>query len=237
MPEADASIILDDTCWELMTSEEPFFSFIISYSAHVADNADDVLAVYAIKQHPEYDDPNRDDELDYLYAKARLTDDMFTVLLKRLAKDDLLENTVIIAYDDHYNYGVSDKDLVQQLSEANGSSILERTPAFIWYDGCESMEVDKVCQTIDWVPTIANLFGVDVTPYVMGNDIFDDAYAGYAIFPDGTWLTETTYAVNGIPRWNNGMTGAEIEQMNSLVETFYNANEAILASDYYSQFD
>lgn len=128
MPEADASIILDDTCWELMTSEEPFFSFIISYSAHVAYNADDVLAVYAIKQHPEYDDPNRDDELDYLYAKARLTDDMFTVLLKRLAEDDLLENTVIIAYDDHYNYGVSDKDLVQQLSEANGSSILERTP-------------------------------------------------------------------------------------------------------------
>ena len=110
-------------------------------------------------------------------------------------------------------------------------------PAFIWYDGCESMEVDKVCQTIDWVPTIANLFGVDVTPYVMGNDIFDDAYAGYAIFPDGTWLTETTYAVNGIPRWNNGMTEAEIEQMNSFAETFYNANEAILASNYYSQFD
>lgn len=236
LPEADASVILDDTCWELMTSEEPFFSFIISYSAHVAYNAEDTLAVYAMKQHPECSDPDRADELDYLYAKAKLTDDMFAVLLERLAADDLLDNTVIIAYDDHYNYGISDKALVHQLSEANGSSILERTPAFIWYEGCESMEVDKICQTIDWVPTIANLFGVDVTPYVLGNDIFDPNYAGYAIFPDGTWLTESTYVVNGIPRWNNGMTETEIADMNTFVQSFYAANEAILASDYYSQF-
>lgn len=237
MPEADASVITDDTCWELMTAQEPFFSFIITYSAHVSYNADDTLAAYALEKYPQFDDPDRDDELDYLYAKARLTDDMFAVLLERLEEDGLLENTVIIAYDDHYNYGVSDKEQVQQLSEANGSSILERTPAFIWYKGCESTEVDKICQTIDWVPTIANFFGIDVTPYVMGNDIFDDAYEGYAIFPDGTWLTKDAYAVNGIIRWNNGMTAEEISKMNTFVQKFYAANEAILESDYYAQFE
>lgn len=130
---------------------------------------------------------------------------------------------------------MNDKQIVHELSEANGSSILERTPAFIWYDGCEAMTVEKVCQTIDWVPTIANLFGEDVTPYVLGNDIFDDAYPGWAIFPDGTWLTGEVYAVNGIPRWNNGMTEEEIAGMNEFVELFYSANEAILASDYYAQ--
>lgn len=235
LPEVDSSIINDDTCWALMTAKKPFFSFIISYSAHVAYTAEDALAVYALEQYPEYNDPDRNNELNYLYAKARLTDDMFEALLERLAEDNLLADTIIIAYDDHYNYGISDKSLVQQLSEANGSSILERTPAFIWYDGCEATEVDKICQTIDWLPTIANLFGVDVTPYVLGNDIFDDAYEGYAIFPDGTWLTAETYAVNGIPRWNNGMTDTEIAQMNLFIESFYAANEAILASDYYAQ--
>ena len=97
--------------------------------------------------------------------------------------------------------------------------------------------MDKVCQTVDWVPTIANLYGMDVTPYVMGSDIFDESYAGYAIFPDGTWLTNEAYAVNGLIQWNNGMTDKEISEMNSYVQVFYAANEAILASDYYAQFE
>ena len=236
-PEVDVSVIADDTCWELLTQKRPFFSFLITYSAHIAYNAEDDLASYALSLYPQYNNPDRDDELNYLYAKSRLTDDMFDAMLKRLEEDGLLQDTVIIAYDDHYNYGLSDKELVQQLSEANGSPILERTPAFIWYAGCEHMEVDKVCQTIDWVPTIANLFGVDVATRVLGNDIFDDAYEGYAVFPDGTWLTSDAYIVNGIVRWNDGMTDEEIAQMNSYVQGFYAANEAILSSDYYEQFE
>ena len=97
------------------------------------------------------------------------------------------------------------------------------------------MEVSTVCQTIDWLPTSANLFGQTICPYVMGNDIFDEAYAGYAIFPDGTWLTAEAYVVNGIPRWNHGMSQEEIADMNAFVQLFYEANEAILASDYYAQ--
>lgn len=237
MPEVDSTLITNDICWEMMTSKQPFLSFVITYSAHVPFDAADSLVQYALGKYPEYNVDGRNPELNALYAKARLTDDMFTALLERLEKDGLLESTVIIAYADHYCYGLSDKEIVHQLSEANGSSILERTPAFIWYEGCQSMTVDKVCQTVDWVPTIANLFGEDVTPYVMGSDIFDDAYEGYAIFPDGTWLTNEAYVVNGIARWNNGMSDAEIVDMNQFVQTFYTANEAILASNYYAQFE
>ena len=70
----------------------------------------------------------------------------------------------------------------------------------------------------------------------MGSDIFDDSYEGFAIFPDGTWLTKKVYAINGIARWNNGMSDEEIADMNNFVQKFYAANEAILASDYYAQF-
>ena len=235
--DSDVSMVADDTCWNLMTESVPFLSFINTYGAHVPYSADDPLVQWALSEYPEYSVDGRDPELNVIYAKARTLDDMFVRLLERLEEDGLLENTVIIAYADHYCYGMNDKQIVHELSEANGSSILERTPAFIWYEGCESMEVDKVCQTIDWVPTIANLFGMDVTPYVMGNDIFDEAYEGWAIFPNGTWLTNQVYAVNGIPRWNNGMAAEEIAQMNQFVEMFYRANEAILASDYYAQFE
>lgn len=232
----DATLVENDSFWNLMTGQQPFISFIITCSAHVPYSSMSELAQAALKKYPEYQTMGLSEEMQYLYAKVRLTDDMFDKLLERLEEDGVLDNTVIIAYTDHYCYGIADKELVHELTEANGTTILERTPAFIWYKGCESMEVDKVCQTIDWVPTIANLYGLDISPYVMGSDIFDDSYKGYAIFPDGTWLTDKAYAVNGIIRWNNGMSDKEITDMNNFVQKFYNANEAILASDYYAQF-
>lgn len=234
--KSDISMVADDTCWSLMTGSTPFLTFINTYGAHVPYSEDDPIVQWALSEYPEYNIKDRNRELNVIYAKARTLDDMFAKLLERLEEDSLIENTVIIAYADHYCYGIDDKELVLELTEANGSSILERTPAFIWYKGCESMEVDKVCQTIDWVPTIANLYGLDVSSYVMGSDIFDDSYEGFAIFPDGTWLTKKVYAINGIARWNNGMSDEEIADMNKFVQKFYAANEAILASDYYAQF-
>ncbi len=233
----DEYIIETDAIWEKMVSEESFYNFIITYSAHLAYDSSDSIVQYAMKEYPEYFNNSDSFELCAIRAKARLTDDMFAALLRRLEEDDLLENTVIMAYADHYAYGLSDKELLQKLSEEAGSGILERVPAFIWYEGCKPMEVDKVCQTIDWVPTLANMFGVNVVPYVMGNDIFDPSYPGYAIFPNGTWLTNKAYAVNGTVRWNNGMTSEDIQAMNEFVLSFYEVNEAILPSDYYRHQD
>lgn len=234
MAEVDSELIKNDGCWNKITSNEPFFSFLITYSVHVPYNKNNELSQYAINVHPEYNDLTENEELNYLYAKARLTDDMFKELLNRLEEDNLLNETVIIAYDDHYNYGLSDKNLVLELSEENGSSILEKTPAFIWYEGCESLEVNKICQTIDWVPTIANMFGIDVSGKVLGQDIFDENYEGYAIFPNGSWLCEDAYVVNGNVKWNNGISEENIRKMNEYVGRFYEANEEILKSDYYS---
>lgn len=236
MADSDLSMVADDTCWNMMTQSRPFLTFINTYGAHVPYSSDDPLVQWALSEYPEYEVETRDPELNAIYAKARTLDDMFAMLLQRLEEDGLLESAVIIAYTDHYCYGLNDKDLLHTLSEANSSSILERTPAFIWYKGCESVEVDKICQTVDWVPTIANLYGLDVSPYVMGSDIFDATYEGYAIFPDGTWLTKDAYIVNGIVHWNNGMSDKEIADMNAFVQKFYAANEAILSSDYYAQF-
>lgn len=231
--DSDISMIEDDNVWKLITNDAPFLSFINTYGAHVPYSAEDPLVQWALCSHPEYNVEGRDPELNAIFAKARTLDDMFDALLRRLEEDGLLENTAIIAYTDHYCYGLTNKEIVHELSEANGSSILERTPAFVWYEGCQNMKIDKICQTIDWVPTIANMYGIDVTPYVMGYDIFDDLYAGYAIFPDGTWLSGDTYAVNGIPQYGT-MIAEEIKEMNEQVNLFYQANEAILKSNYYA---
>lgn len=228
----DTFLPKNDALWEAMTGTEPFYSFVITYTAHLPYNQDD-FTVWARSQFPEYNDCG--EELSGLYAKARITDEMFRLMLERLEAEGKLENTVFVCYTDHYAYGLQDKDLLQQKSEEAGSSILEKTPAFIWWSGCEGVQIDKVCQTVDLAPTVMNLFGMEVPKNIMGSDILDDSYEGYAIFPYTTWVKDGIYVKYGEIQWNESMTEAEIQQMNAFVQRYYYINDAILDADYYAK--
>ena len=223
-----------DALYADLVSQDPFYSFVISYSPHLPYTDDDPLTQTALALYPQYDvQDNR--EVAILRAKARITDDMFAQLLARLEADGLLEDTVIVGFGDHYAYGLSDQEQLQKLSEEAGSSILERVPAFIYCAGCDlSADVDKVMQITDLAPTIMNLVGLEVPTEIMGSDIFDENYEGHVIFANGSWLTSTTYVKDGIIKWNNGMNEEEIAKMNANVQQIYQINDAILDSDYYA---
>ena len=227
----DAYLPKNDALYGSMTAGEPFFSFVITYSAHLP-YAQDELSVWGRNRFPEY---NRyGEELSAIYAKARLTDEMFRLLLERLEADGKLEDTVFVCYGDHYVYGMQDTELLQQKSEEAGSAILEKTPAFIWWPGCEGVQIDKVCHTVDLAPTVMNLFGMEVPKNIMGSDILDDSYSGFAIFPYTTWVMDGTYVKFGEVQWNESMTDEEIRQMNAFVQRYYYINDAILDADYYA---
>ena len=227
----DTFLPRNDTLYGIMTGSEPFCSFVITYSAHLP-YVNEELAVYARRLYPEYD--GYGDELAGLYAKARLTDEMFRLLLERLEADGKLEDTVFVCYTDHYLYGLQDQELLQRKSEEAGSEILEKTPAFIWWSGCEGVRIDKVCHTVDLAPTVYNLFGMEVPKDIMGSDILDDSYEGFAIFPYTTWIKDGTYVKYGEVQWNDHMTEEEINEMNAFVQQYYYINDAILDADYYA---
>ena len=227
----DTFLPKNDVLWEAMTGSEPFYSFVITYTAHLPYAQDD-FTVWARNQFPEYN--GYGEELSGLYAKARITDEMFRLMLERLEAEGKLDNTVFVCFTDHYAYGIQDAELLQQKSEEAGSAILEKTPAFIWWPGCESVQIDKVCQTVDLAPTVMNLFGMEVPKNLMGSDILDDSYEGYAIFPYTTWVKDGTYVKYGEVQWNESMTEDEIQQMNAFVQRYYYINDAILEADYYA---
>ena len=227
----DTFLPKNDVLWEAMTASEPFYSFVITYTAHLPYAQDD-FTVWARSQFPEYG--SYGEELSGLYAKARITDEMFRLMLERLEAEGKLDNTVFVCYTDHYAYGIQDAELLQQKSEEAGSAILEKTPAFIWWPGCEGVQIDKVCQTVDLAPTVMNLFGMEVPKNLMGSDILDDSYSGYAIFPYTTWVKDGTYVKFGEVQWNESMTEDEIRQMSAFVQRYYYINDAILEADYYA---
>lgn len=229
----DRFLVECDELYEEMTVRQPFCDFLITYSGHLGYDERDELTSYALEQYPQYADPDRAYEVNGLLAKARLTDDLFTALLTRLEQDGLLDHTVLVVYDDHYAYGLTDSDLLQRCSEQAGSSILEKTPAFVWYKGCTPLAVEKTMQTVDLLPTLLNLFGYDVPRELPGYDAFDLNYAGCAVFSDRTWLTDQAYVKNGTVQWNNGLTDEQIGEMNQYAARFVSANLAILDADYY----
>ncbi|MFR3786226.1 LTA synthase family protein [Agathobaculum desmolans] len=230
----DSFLIDTDALYSRMADSKPFVDFIITYSGHLGYDEKDALTTYALERYPAYRDDSRPYEINGLFAKARMTDDMFTRLLERLEEDGVLADTVFCVYDDHYAYGVTDRAVLEEYSEAAGGRLLERTPCFIWYPGCKPQTVTKTLQTVDLLPTLANLFGLPEPP-TMGRDAFDPAYPGYAVFPNGTWLTDQAYVEKGEIRWNDGMTEEEIAEMSAFAQRFREVNDAILDTDYYAR--
>ncbi len=216
-----------------MTKLQPFCNFIITYTGHLGYDEYDALTTDALEEFPEYADPSRPYEINGLFAKARVTDEMIKLLLGQLEEDGLLGNTVLCLYGDHYAYGLGERTILEEYSEAAGGRLLERTPCFIWYKGCEPVTVGKTLQTIDLLPTLANLFGLEA-PKTMGRDAFDPGYEGYVILQhSASWMNSKAYVETGEVQWNNGMSDEEISEMNAYVQRFHEVNDAILDTDYY----
>lgn len=174
---------------DLFFREGKMFNFIITRSAHLSYVYNEVLSNYALEQYPEYRGKYGHEEVDCARVKAKLVDDMFARLLEELETRDQLENTVIIGITDHYTYGFEDTETLMELSGVEDEFMLEKTPCFIWAAGGPDLDVDKTLNTSDLLPTVLNLMGIDSAYHYLGQDAFDPGYVGYALFPDGSWIS------------------------------------------------
>ena len=150
----------------------------------------EVLSYYALKQYPEYRGKYGSQEEDCARVKAKLVDDMFTRLLQELEAHGQLQNTVILCVTDHYTYGYKNMEELYALSGVEELLLLEKTPCFVWSADCIPMTVEKTLNTSDFVPTMLNLLGYEAPYHYLGQDAFDPNYVGYALFPDGSWISE-----------------------------------------------
>ena len=104
-------------------------------------------------------------------------------LLQRLEEAGIADDTVIVMAADHYPYGLSN-DGIDHYDELSGIDDSEqditryRNTLILW---CGSIEepivVDTPCSSVDIVPTILNLFGVEYDSRLFaGRDIFAPEY-------------------------------------------------------------
>ncbi len=214
--------------------ENPFFHYVITYSAHLP-YTDDEQKMQTIKaKYPELVDETMDTEINNALILAHDTDEFFRILLENLEADGMLEDTVIIGFADHFAYGISDWKKLYVMDDAKTADMLERTPFFVYCKGMEGETVTKVTSTLDILPTVVNLFRLEKTPYWMGEDAFDPEYKGYVYFSNGAWFDgELHYFAE---EQINSYPVRQVEYITMMNEKFQErelVNEVVLRTDYF----
>ncbi len=166
-------------------------------------------------------------------------------LIISLDEAGMLEDTVIVISGDHYPYGLE----ISEIEEIYGGAIdtgfeLYRSTLIIWCaDMEEPVRVTKPCSSLDIMPTLANLFGLNYdSRLVMGRDILSDS-EGLVIFYNHSFISEmgrydaTTdvFTPNEGLEWSQEEKDGYARNMLNRISSMFQYSAAILDNDYYAK--
>ena len=174
----------------------------------------------------------------YLAANIEL-DKAVGELINRLSEAGKLEDTVIVISGDHYPYGLT-------LEEINELSTYERDdnfekyhmPFLIWSGSMkEPIKVEKVGSSLDILPTVLNLFGIEYdSRLLIGRDILSNA-SPLVIFSDRSFITDkgryNAITQEFIPNENTEIEEGYVQKINNIIYKKYQMSRLILENDYY----
>ncbi len=127
----------------------------------------------------------------YLAAQLEL-DRAVKLLIERLEETGELENTVILISGDHYPYGLT-LDEINELSDFERDDTFEKhhSTALIWNsEMTEPVKVDKLGSSLDILPTMLNLFGVEFdSRLLMGRDLLSES-SPLVIYSNRNFITD-----------------------------------------------
>lgn len=232
-PESDIEMI-DFTTPEYM-NKEPFHAYYMTVSGHLLYNWNNSMAVK--NRDLVKDLPYSETVKAYLACQIEL-DRALGLLLQRLEEAGVAENTVIALTADHYPYGLT----AEEQSELAGHPIdttfeMYRNACFIYKPGMTPETVDELACSMDFLPTLSNLFGIEYDSRLyIGHDIFSDADP-LVIFKDRSWLTDkASYDAN--TGKVESLTGEEVSddyvnKIKKSVSNKFSVSANILDMDYW----
>jgi hypothetical protein len=237
-PESDLEM-MENTVNDYIGSE-PFHVYYMTVSGHLEYNfGGNCMA----KKH-EDDVANLDMSTGckaYIACHMEF-DQSIEYLIDALSEAGVLDDTLIVISGDHYPYGLTN----DEINELNGSEVeqnfeLYHSTLIMWNSVLakeDPVVIDKPCYTVDLLPTLSNLFGVDYdSRLLMGRDIFSTA-SPLVVFSNHSWLTEEGRynAVTGEFTADEAETVSEdyVQNMMDKVNSMFRYSAKILENDYYA---
>ena len=188
--------------YDQIVSDEPCFSFIITYSGHgpYTEEQDTISAPHLARARAvidystvPYTTEAQKEEYTRAVAQAMETDAFIGGLRERLEADGHAEDTVLVLFTDHYCKYFSDVELISAIKGETDRNMLPNVPFVIWTEGITPQVSEKYVSTMDIAPTIVDLFSLNANlRYYIGNDMFGPD-GGVVYFRNYAWYDGKTY--------------------------------------------
>ena len=228
--------MMKESMKDFIRSNKPFHAYYMTYSGHYQyDWTNDMSAKHRDKvAHLPYSEPVQ------AYIACNLeVEYALQALMKELEAAGKADNTMIVLTADHYPYGLTDEDFNELAGTEVDSAFECYRNSFICYvPGMEAVQVDEYCSSIDILPTVLNLLGVDYDSRLLaGKDVLSDA-PHLALLYDRSFITKDfRYNANNgevIPH-DPSITIEKDTLQNYLnyVSNIFTLSSAILTNDYY----
>ncbi|HEY9060927.1 MAG TPA: sulfatase-like hydrolase/transferase [Pseudobacteroides sp.] len=235
-PESDLEMI-DVTAGEYI-GDKPFHTYYMTVSGHLNYSFGGNYIARKNKSHVE-DLPYSDTAKAYIACNMELEFAMKS-LVEKLEATGIADKTVIAISADHYPYGLP-KENIDELSghKVEDNFELYKSTFILWKKGMDTVIIDKPCSSLDIIPTLSNLFGLDYdSRLLMGTDILSDADP-LVIFSNRSWITDKARfntASNSIEYTNGSKADSNyIKAVNRVVSDKFKYSAKIIETDYYGK--
>ena len=235
----DRELILNNLFYnEMFKQDGKFVNYIITYSPHTPFSPDKEVGKMLVEMlyaDNEEERPESFSEEDIAKLMAGETDYMIGLLMQALKDNGLYEDTVIVAYADHYLYTLNDKSILDKYKNTS-NNLINHTPFFIWSSDTDAENIDKATMQTNILPTVLNLFGIEYNPNVyIGKDALAEDYDGCIFFSDYSWYNGNIYVENGHIT-NGGEADQEyIEYISEKIGTVVRKNDLTLRYNYFKK--
>lgn len=230
------------TASKYMDGNKPFHTYYLTVSGHMLytfmGNSMSSYHKAKVKDLPYQSEPVK----AYLACQIEL-DLMVKELIDNLEARGIAEDTVLVLTADHYPYGLqqaNETDYYSELAGKNTQSTFEkyRNTLILWHKGLESIVIEEPTYSIDLLPTLSNLFGLEYdSRLLMGRDFLSDA-PSLVCFANRSWITDYG-RYDAATKTFTPVEGKEIPEnyvktVSGIVSKKFTYSNLILKEDYYN---
>ena len=236
----DRELINDVTFQERMfPKDSKFVDYIITYSNHLPFTNTKGVCKLLYDMEMDLDDTvDMGEESSSMFVQlteeecirkqAHETDYMMELLLKKLTELNLIDDTVIVVFTDHYLYTVEDKTILDKYKNTS-NNLINKTPFFIWQNNMKRTNIKEVTSQLNILPTTLNLFGINYNPnYYIGSDALSQNYKGIVFFSDYSWYDGNIYVENGVIANNKSSSQEYLDEKNYYIHYLTKKNDLAL---------
>ena len=243
-PESDLQMI--DLTVSQYIDKQPFSVYYMTVSGHSVYNQNNSMSK---KNYDVVKDLPYSERVKCYFAANQELEYAMAELVRQLEEAGIADDTVIVLATDHYPYGLerstawdNSHDYLPELYGVKeyDKFVRDHNALIIWSGCLEDMDivVDDPVYSLDILPTISNLFGVEYdSRLLVGRDVFSDAEP-IVLWQDHSWKTDQgTYdSRNGVYTPNEGYTADEayVDYISTLVSNKITFSRSVQELDYYN---